>query len=590
MSAPPPHEGQTASAPLARAFAACRRHFAYALGFSALTNILYLAPTLYMMQVYDRVVATNGLTTLAFITMAVTAALATLTLLDKIRARLLVRAGIRLDKLLAGELLSRLLARPPGHASARVGQAMREFDQFRQAMTGPAALALFDAPWTPVYLFFTFILHPALGALTLGGGVILFLLAIANERATKAKLQKAQEAAAGAYLAQETAASNGDVVRALGMRRAMVERQLVDRGKATALQAEAQMAGGMYQGWIKFVRLLLQSLALGLGAWLAVERQISSGAIIASSVLLSRALQPIEQLVGAWSPIVQARAAFTTIKELLAEEGPDAQRTQLPRPKGALKVESAFVRSPTGAVVLRGLSFGVKPGQFLGIVGPSGGGKTTLARLIAGAVRPDSGAVRVDGADLRDWDQDRLARWVGYLPQDSALFAGSIRDNISRFEHWTGAVREVVDEKVVQAAQAAGAHELILRLPQGYDTVLGVGGRGLSAGQMQRVALARALYGEPSLVILDEPNAFLDAEGEAALMKALGELKERGAAIIVIAHRTGVLSNADHLLVLAEGAVDLYGPRDEVIAKLGERERARKPVASIVRSAGGTSA
>ena len=553
---------------LAEAFAACRRHFAYALGFSALTNILYLAPTLYMMQVYDRVVATNGLTTLFFITFAVTFALATLSLLDKIRLRLLVRAGIRLDKLLAGELLSRVFARPPGQASARVGQAMREFDQFRQAMTGPAALALFDAPWTPVYLLFTFILHPALGALTLAGGVILFLLAVANERATKSKLQKAQEAAASAYLAQETAASNGDVVRALGMRRAMVERQLVDRGKATALQAEAQMSGGTYQGWIKFVRLLLQSLALGCGAWLAVERQISSGAIIASSVLLSRALQPIEQLVGAWSGIVQARAAFATVRDLLAEEGPDAHRTQLPKPKGALKVEGAYVRAPTGAVVLKGVNFAVKPGQFLGVVGPSGGGKTTLARVIAGALRPDAGSVRVDGADLKDWDQDRLARWVGYLPQDSALFAGSIRDNISRFEHWTGADKETVDAKVVAAAQSAGAHDLILRLPQGYDTVLGVGGRGLSAGQMQRVALARALYGEPTLVILDEPNAFLDAEGEAALMKALTELKARGASIVVIAHRTGVLSQADHLLVLADGAVDLYGPRDEVIAKL----------------------
>jgi ATP-binding cassette subfamily C protein len=576
--------------PIAQALAACRRHFVFAVVFSALVNLLYLAPTLYMMQVYDRVVATGGITTLVFISAVVVFALGTLSLLDKIRTRLLVRAGLRLDRILAGEVLSRLFARPAGaQGSARVSQAMREFDVFRQALTGPAALAVFDAPWTPIYLFFTFLLHPLLGVLTLFGGVGLFLLAVANERATKSKLQKAQEAAAGAYMAQETATANGDVVRALGMRRAMVARQLTERGKATQLQAEAQFAGGGYSGMIKFLRLVLQSLALGVGAWLAVERQISAGAIIAASVLLSRALQPIEQIVGAWGGIVAARAAFATVKELLDEESPDAERTKLPDPKGALRVEGAVVRAPTGAVVLKGISFAVKPGEFLGIVGPSGGGKTTLARVIAGAVRPDQGAVRIDGADYKDWNQDRLSRFIGYLPQDSALFAGTVRDNISRFEGWTGADREAVDEKVVAAAKVAGAHELILQLPKGYDTPLGLGGRGLSAGQMQRVALARALYGDPTLVILDEPNAFLDAEGEGALMQALAALKQRGASIVVIAHRTGVLSQADSLLVVANGAIDLHGPKDEVIAKLGQREAARKPpsVATIVRSAGG---
>lgn len=567
--------GELASAPepLGGALRACGRHFAWAFLFSALVNILYLAPTLYMLQVYDRVMATGGVMTLLFITVVVLVALFTLAALDGMRSRLLVRAGLRLDRMLAGEVLGRLISRAKAGARApRVGQAMREFDNFRQTLAGPGVLSLFDAPWTPVYLLFCFILHPVLGAITLAGGLILLVLAVLNERSVKPKIQKAGEAAASAYLAQETAANSAEVVKALGMRNALVARQLTDRTTATEMQAEAAFAGGKYSGAIKFTRLALQSLALGVGAWLAIERQISAGAVIAASVLLSRALQPLEQLVGAWSGVVQGRAAFQTLVQLFTEYPPEAPRTQLPRPKGLVQVEQVGVRAGD-AMILKGVSMSIQPGEVVGLIGPSGAGKTTLARVVAGALEPDYGTVRLDGADLQDWEPDRLARHVGYLPQDSILFHGTIRDNISRFEGFTGGDPAEIDARVIAAAQAAGAHEMILRLPKGYDSMLGMGGRGLSSGQSQRIAFARAIYGEPAMIVLDEPNAHLDAEGEGALMRTLLELKARGAAVLLVAHRTGILNAADKMIVIRDGVIEMFGPRDEVVGRLQAQEK-----------------
>lgn len=571
--------GELANAPepLGAALRACKRHFQSAFFFSALVNILYLAPTLYMLQVYDRVMSTGGVMTLIFITVVIVLALGTLALLDNVRSRLLVRAGLRIDRLLAGEVLGRLISRARvGAGAPRVGQAMREFDTFRQTLAGPGMLSLFDAPWTPIYLGFCFILHPLLGLVTLLGGVILVTLAILNERSVKPKLQKAGEAAAAAYMAQETAANSAEVVKALGMRNALVARQLTDRTVATDMQAQAAFAGGKYTGAIKFVRLALQSLALGLGAWLAIERQISGGAVIAASVLLSRALQPLEQVVGAWSGVVQGRQAFQTLVDLFTQYPPELPRTQLPPPKGLVQVEQVSVRVGD-AMILKGISMSIHPGEVVGLIGPSGAGKTTLARVIAGAVPPDYGTVRLDGADLKDWESDRLAKYVGYLPQDSILFHGTIRDNISRFQAFTGTPAAEIDEKVIIAAQAAGAHEMILRLPKGYDSMLGVGGRGLSSGQSQRIAFARAIYGEPAMIVLDEPNAHLDAEGEGALMRTLLGLKARGAAVLLVAHRTGILNAADKMIVLRDGAIEMFGPRDEVAARLQAQEKGARP-------------
>ncbi|WP_165185443.1 type I secretion system permease/ATPase [Caulobacter soli] len=554
--------------PLVAALRACRPHLLAAAVFSAFINLLLLAPTIYMMQVYDRVVPTEGRLTLLYLTLVVAFALGTQTALESVRSRLLTLAGLRLDRLLAGGILQKLMsAMTPGSSA----QGMREFDIVRQALSGPVAVAAFDIPWTPIYVLVAFMIHPALGAMTIVGGVVLVTLAVLNERATRGRAREAFAAQSQAYASQEAAAANGEVVRALGMRGALRERQLADRRTGLDLSAKAQFTGGGYSAATKFTRMFLQSAALGLGAWLAVDKQISAGSIIAASVLMSRALQPIEQLVGSWGVVGQVRGALNNLIKLFPPtRGLDVSGTQLPAPTGALALEQVAVRAPGegGAVLLRGVSFRLTPGEILGVIGPSGAGKTTLARVAAGAIAPDMGAVRLDGASLADWDGDRLGRYIGYVPQDSGLMAGSIKDNISRFAIWVGADPTIVDADVVAAAQAAGVHELILRLPKGYDTTLGAGGRGLSAGQAQRVALARALYGEPPLLVLDEPNSALDADGETALNNTLLAAKQRGAAILIVAHRTGILNIADRLLVLRDGQIEMLGPRADVVAKM----------------------
>tara|TARA_R110002167_G_scaffold18451_4_gene69022 strand:- start:2039 stop:3814 length:1776 start_codon:yes stop_codon:yes gene_type:complete len=564
--------------PLADALVACRTHFVWAAVFSALVNLLYLTPTLYMLQVYDRVVPTGGLTTLVFITGVAVFALATLAGLDWLRARLLLRAGLRLDRMLAGKVLARVVDL---QTKAPNTQALREFDNVRAALSGPGILAVLDAPWTPIFLACCFLLHPAIGVLTLVGGVMLFALAWLNERDSRPRLARAIQSSNSAYAAQENIAGQTEVVRALGMRQASINRQIEQRRQATAGQADAQFAGGRYSGAIKFLRLTLQSGSLGLAAFLAVRGQISTGSIIAASVLLSRAVAPVELLVGAWPGLIQARTSWKALNDLFAGTASrDLPRTALPAPAGALSVEGVTVRFTEGEPPqLRAASFKLAPGQTLGVVGASGSGKTTLARVIAGALKPASGTVRLDGSEYDARDGDDLARHIGYLPQVPSLFAGSIKDNISRFATATGAAVETVDHGAVAAAMAAGAHEMIQRLPHGYDTVLGPFGHGLSTGQAQRVALARALYGDPVLLVLDEPNSNLDQEGESALMSAILAAAARGAAVVIVAHRAGVLARVDRLLLMRDGVIQLEGPREQVL----ESMRAAVPAEAVKR-------
>ncbi len=553
--------------PLVDALRACRGHLAGAAVFSALVNLLYLTPTLYMMQVYDRVVPTGGLMTLALISAVALFALATLAGLDWLRTRVLVRLGLELNDRLAPSILGRAMdsiGRPQG------AQILREFDQVRAALAGQGTLAVFDAPWTPLYLACCVLLHPTIGVLTLLGGAVLFGLAWANERDARGKLVRANRSTTGAYALQEGLISQAEVVRALGMRRASISIQVVGRRTAIDQQVNAQFTGGRYSGAIKFFRLALQSAALGLAAWLVVKGEMSPGSIIASSVLLSRAVSPIEQLVGAWPGLVQARTGWLALVDLFAEtQDPERPRMRLPAPAGRLSVDGLGVRLPgSEAWTLKGVGFSLSPGQTLGVIGPSGSGKTTLARVLAGGLAPTVGALRLDGDEYQARDGDDLARHIGYLPQSPTLFAGTIRDNISRLGTANGGDPVEIDAAVVAAAQKAGVHSLIQRLPQGYDTVLGPGGAGVSAGQAQRLALARALYGDPVLLVLDEPNASLDQEGETALMAGIGVALARGACVVIVAHRAGVLARVDRLLALRDGAVQLEGPREEVLSRL----------------------
>lgn len=553
--------------PLAEALKACQSHFIWAAVFSALVNLLYLTPTIYMMQVYDRVVPTGGIETLLLVTAVAVFALASLAGLDWLRGRLMLRAGLRLDRLLSAKVLQRVMDL---QAKAPSTQALREFDNVRSAIGGQGMLAMFDAPWTPIYLACCFLLHPAIGVLTLIGGGTLFTLAWLNERDTRPRLAKSMQSQNHAYASQEAIAGQAEVVRALGMRQSSISRQIEQRRQATAAQADAQLAGGRYSGAIKFLRLVMQSAALGLAAYLAVKGEISQGSIIASSVLLSRAVAPVELLVGVWPSLVQGKASWKTLTDLFASTASvERERTALPDPRGRLQVEGISVKFPdTENPQLRGVAFALQPGQTLGVVGASGSGKTTLARVLAGALKPQAGAIRLDGAEYDAREGDELARWIGYLPQVPSLFAGTIKDNISRFSTAVGVDQEVADRGAVKAAMAAGAHELILRLPNGYDTLLGPFGQGLSAGQAQRVALARALYDDPVLLVLDEPNSNLDQEGEAALMQAIIGASARGAAVVIIAHRAGVLARVDRLLMMRDGMVQLEGPREEVLEKM----------------------
>lgn len=561
------------SAILRDALQACRRHIGFVLLFSAVLNLLYLAPSIYMLQVYDRVLTSGGILTLIYLSLVLVAALGTLAFLDGSRVRLLAAMAKRLDRIVSPYVLRAALQRE-GRAAAGAAQPLREFDTLRSALTGQPALAAVDAPWTPIYIAVCFIIHPAIGALALFGGILLVAIAYVNQVAMHRNLHANEQATGAMYQLQAADSAQGETARALGMHEALVRRQLNTRHAMTDATHKAGRSGAVYSSSTRFLRLLLQSASLGLGAYLAVNQQISSGAIIAASILTSRAFAPLELIVGAWRQFEQGRGAYRILTDVLKTQEGQRDFTQLPAPQANVSVEGVGVRT-MDRILLNGISFRMNPGMIVGVIGPSGAGKTTLMRVVAGAANPDAGAVRIDGAKLTDWPSEKLGRHIGYLPQEVALFSGTIGDNIARFED---RANPGVDEAIVEAAKAAGVHELVLTLSQGYDTEIGPNGRGLSAGQAQRVALARALYRKPMLLVLDEPNAHLDSDGEVALINALKEARDRNAAALVVAHRTNFMSIADALLVIRDGKIEMYGPRDQVMAKLTGAGQARPTV------------
>lgn len=552
---------------LFQALKTAKSYFVYAAIFSAGINILMLVPALYMLQVYDRVVTSGSESTLLMLTLIMVFLLMSMGGLDWVRSRVLVRASTYLEQLLKDRVFDATFKKSllSGNSS---GQALSDLTGLRQFLTGQGLFAFFDAPWVPIYILVMFAFHPAFGIIAILGAIVLLILAYANEKTTRKKLEEANGEAAWVNNFASKNLRNAEVIESMGMMND-VRQQWTEHGdKVLTLQTTASDWAGTFTSISKSFRTILQSLILGMGAYLAVNQEISPGLMIAGSLLLGRALAPIDQMVGAWSGFINARTQYGRLNELLETVPAEKETMSLPAPVGAISVESAMVAPPGSRTpILKGVSFRLEAGETLGIIGPSAAGKSTMARALLGIWPTMSGTVRLDGADIYAWNREELGPYIGYLPQDIELFDGTISENIARFT-------EVNAGKVVAAAQLAGVHEMVLRLPDGYDTVIGGLGGVLSGGQRQRIGLARALYGEPKLIVLDEPNSNLDEQGEQALSNALVKTKARGATVIIIAHRAQVLRNVDKILVLANGSVGAFGPRDEVLAKLAPRPAA----------------
>ena len=530
--------------------------------FSAIINLLMLVPSLYMLQVYDRVLPSRNQTTLLMLTLMMLGAYIFMSALEFVRSFVLIRLGAQLDVKMNKRIYTAAFEQNLKKGGGNAGQALQDFTNIRQFLTGNALFAFFDAPWFPVYIIVIFLFEPSLGVFALCGVAVLVALAYINELVSKKPLSEANTMAIISSNLASNNLRNAEVIEAMGMLPNLMNRWYKLHGLFLHLQAEASEKAGIVQAVTKFVRISLQSLVLGYGALLAVEGKISPGMMIAGSILLGKATGPIEQLIGVWKQWSSTKSAYLRLNELLEKNPPRQAGMSLPKPLGKLTIEGITAAPPGSPVpIINNVSFAIFPGDVLGIIGPSGSGKSTLARLLVGIWPAAAGKVRLDGADIYHWNKDELGPHIGYLPQDIELFGGTVAENIARFG-------DIDSEKVIMAAKRTGVHDMILHLPQGYDTRLGEGGAGLSGGQKQRLGLARAMYDDPSLIVLDEPNSNLDDIGEQALLKAVNDLRQQGKTIVMVTHRTNALNVTTKLLVLRDGGAQLFGPRDEVIAAL----------------------
>jgi ATP-binding cassette, subfamily C, bacterial len=530
--------------------------------FSFFVNILGLTAPLYMMQVYDRVLSSRSITTLVVLTILIAILYFASALLETIRSKLLVRAGVKFDEEINQQTFSAVQRATLANPSSGHVQALRDTDTVREFFTGAGIISLCDLPWVPIYILIATLLHPWFGILAVISILISGTLAYANDRLTRDRLNDATKANIAANTKATTTFRNAEVLQAMGMVGNLRRQWAVSRIQSLGLQAMASDRAGIVMAAIKFNRMFVQSFVLGLGAYLAIRREVSPGTIIAASIIVGKCIQPVEVAIGNWKGLVTMRSAYDRVQALLQSLPEIGKRIKLPAPKGDLSVENVLVRAPgRDQLILKGVNFRLPAGQVLGVIGPSAAGKSSLARVLVGVWSPAAGAVRLDGAELAHWDPEQLGQHLGYLPQDVELFGGTIAENICRFG-------EADDEKIVMAAQMADVHDMIQRLPDGYNTQIGDAGASLSGGQRQRIGLARALYGMPALIVLDEPNASLDSAGEQALMNTIVRLKEAGRSVVMITHKTNALSQCDAILVLQDGAVQAYGPRDEIMARI----------------------
>lgn len=571
-----------ATSPLAKAYGRFKAIIFATVIFSFFSNLLMFVGPLYMLQVYDRVLASRNENTLLMITGIAVLLLITYGFLEFIRSKMLVRAGLQFDDMLANPAFNRVVRKQLAAPNSGAHATLQDVDRVREFLTGQGILAFFDAPWVPLFLALCFAFHPWLGFVATGGALIIFVLALTNEFATRGLLQDAGNANIGAAHFVNTTVQNAEVIRALGMEKPLTNRWLKQHDDVLAAQAKASGRAGAIMASTKFVRMSLQIAILGTGAYLAIHQQISPGIMIAASIVMGRALAPVEQAVGQWKQFVAARQAHKRLTDIFAALDDEENRMQLPAPKGNLAVRNLFATAPgTKTALLKGVSFSVTQGEILAVIGPSGSGKSTLVRHIVGAMQPASGAVRLEGTELHHWDPDQLGRYMGYMPQDVKLFRGSVAENISRF------LNDVQDSEIVAAATLSGAHDMIQTLSDGYDTDVGDGGNALSGGQRQRVGLARAIFREPSLIVLDEPNSNLDSMGEQALIACIQELKKRGKTVVLVTHKTNLLALSDKALMLVNGAVEKFGPTREIFgqAQQGQPNNdgpAAKPTPAIV--------
>ena len=536
--------------------------------FSMFINVLMLVPPLYMLQLYDRVLTSRSESTLYMLTLIVIVLFVTMGLLEVVRSRVLVKFGNRFANILSNRIFEstfELANKKPEAASSRL---MGDFTQLRQFLTGNGLFAFFDAPWIPIYIIVLFLFHPYFGFFAIFAAIILVAITFLNEYTTKEKMDNANTLNRDSMMQLEANIRNAEVINAMGMKTNVRKKWEEKYFGFLNAQNDASNKAGIWSNLSKTLRMFFQSMILGLGAYLAVNMELSAGMMIAGSIIMGRALAPLDLMIATWKGFSGARMSYKRIDQLLKDFPKNKEYMELPAPKGFISVEGVYAKPPaSNKYTLENLNFSINKGDILGVIGASAAGKSTLARIILGVWPVQIGTVRIDGADISQWDREHLGKYIGYLPQDIELFSGTISENIARFN-------EVDSQKVIEAAMKAGVHEMILRLPEGYDTPIGTAGTVLSGGQRQRIGLARAIYDNPVFVVLDEPNSNLDEQGELALLKTVEELKQSGTTVVIITHRPNILKVTNKILIMNTGKVERYASTEEILGAVAKQNQA----------------